>query len=401
MIVQGQWRGQRLTLTQQPGSLILSIGDPGQNTVFSYDGAGRLWSAYVGDIGHRRGLNGRVLAKWRADNQRQRRWLSSTAADQLIDRAQSLTSELITDLEAVRVDLRRPLPATMLATLRRAAAFTVDAAHADQDDYARLYQPIGILPPDAYLSLVLQMTLGCSFNTCAFCDFYRDRPFRIKSPAEFADHARAVRDYMGDGLPLRKGIFLGDANALVVPMRQLLPLLDALHSAIDVATMGGLYAFLDGFSGEKKSADDYAELVARGLRRVYIGLESGDADLLRLLRKPGTPDDAIAAVAAMKRAGLSVSVIVLLGAGGAQWSARHIRNTSAVLNAMPLTSEDLLYFSELVVTDALPYARLALSADLVALDTAAMQQQAAAIRASLTHPQRPRSSRYDIREFVY
>jgi radical SAM superfamily enzyme YgiQ (UPF0313 family) len=56
---------------------------------------------------------------------------------------------------------------------------------------------------------------------------------------------------------------------------------------LDVEQLGGIYAFLDGFSGERKSPEDYAELAQRGLKRVYIGMESGNNDLLHFLKKPG------------------------------------------------------------------------------------------------------------------
>ena len=70
-------------------------------------------------------------------------------------------------------------------------------------------------------------------------------------------------------------------------MPQLTALLGEVHNALDVEKLGGIYAFLDGFSGEKKSREDYAQLARLGLKRVYIGLESGDPELLRLLKKPG------------------------------------------------------------------------------------------------------------------
>jgi radical SAM superfamily enzyme YgiQ (UPF0313 family) len=254
------------------------------------------------------------------------------------------------------------------------------------------------------MAVVLQAAEGCSFNTCTFCDFYRNRPFHIKSPNELRQHIAKVKALLGDGLSLRRSIFLADANALVVPMNRLLPLLDVMQAEIDVEARGGLYAFLDGFSGEKKSAADYAELKRRGLRRVYVGLESGSDSLLRFLKKPGTATQAIHAVQSMKAAGLAVGVIVLLGAGGHEYASDHVTATAHALNTMELDRGDIVYLSELVVSDAMPYAKQALDAGLTPLSTSQCVQQGSNIVAQLDFPGRqhsPSISRYDIRDFVY
>ncbi len=254
------------------------------------------------------------------------------------------------------------------------------------------------------MAVVLQLTEGCSFNTCTFCTFYRDRPFRIKTPDAFRAHARAVKAFLGRGLNLRRTVFLGDANALVVPMQRLLPLLDVVHQEYDVDALGGMYAFLDGFSGEKKTASDYAELAARGLKRVYIGMETGNADLLRFLQKPGTPEDVIQAVQALKAGGVAVGVIVLLGAGGHQYADAHVRDTIAALNAMPLDADDIVYFSELIVSEGMEYARRAYEEGLQPLTHEERLAQQEAIEDGLRFSEEggtPHISRYDIREFVY
>jgi hypothetical protein len=344
-----------------------------------------------------------MLAKTREPHgARSRRWLDQGEADTILTAAQELTRALLAALASGQATMRKPLPAAALAHIDQAANFSPDQSRIDQQHFHRIYQPVGILPPDQYLSLVLQIAEGCSFNTCTFCDFYKARPFHIKTVAELRAHAQAVRDFLGAGLSLRRGIFLGDANALVIPMHKLLPLLDVIHETYDVAALGGLFAFLDGFSGQKKSPADYATLAERGLRRVYIGMESGSAELLKFLRKPGTPQHVIEAVQAIKAGGVAVSVIILLGAGGEQYAADHVQATIDALNAMPLDQHDLLYFSELVVSDSLAYAATAAQAQLQILDHAAMQQQEASIRAGLRFPSgTPQISRYDIREFVY
>jgi hypothetical protein len=78
---------------------------------------------------------------------------------------------------------------------------------ADAARFARIYRPVSILPPDQYLALVIQATEGCSYNRCTFCDFYRDRPFRIKSAVELRHTLREVVDFFGEAMGLRGRCF--------------------------------------------------------------------------------------------------------------------------------------------------------------------------------------------------
>jgi radical SAM superfamily enzyme YgiQ (UPF0313 family) len=299
--------------------------------------------------------------------------------------------------------LTSSLPESGHAGIERAIAFDDVRSQDEATRFFEIYKPVGILPPDQYMAVVLQATEGCSFNTCTFCDFYKDRPFRIRSVKEFRDHSTAVRDFLGDGLSLRRTIFLGDANALVVPMKRLVPLIEVVHKIYNVEALGGIYAFMDGFSGERKSVEDYTRLREMGLRRVYIGMESGHDPLLRFLNKPSTAQESVAAARAMKQAGVAVGVIILLGAGGHRFAEGHVRDTIRGLNAIPLDSDDIIYFSELVVSEGMAYAQDAFQAQLVPLNAEERTAQSEAIESELQFQggSRPPISRYDIREFVY
>ncbi len=405
MVTQGRWQNQTITISDKPNCITLSIESSGEASVYSFDYSGRLWTALVKEISYRRGLDGKIVAKWQqADGERERRWLPAVEANQLVESARLRVAGLIRALETGAAQLSFPVSERIWFGLRRASAYDSATLQADVAAYHQVYKPVGILPPDQYMAVVLQLTEGCSFNTCTFCNFYRDRPFRIKRPDEFRSHLQAVQAFLGDGLSLRRTIFLGDANALVTPMSRLLPLIDQIHQVFDVERFGGLFAFLDGFSGEKKSAEDYRSLRERGLKRVYVGLESGNADLLQFLKKPGKPEDAVQAVRAMKAAGVPVGIIVLLGAGGKQYEPRHVQDTIDVINAMELGLDDLIYFSELIESEGMEYVRDAYRADLKPLTHAERIAQGEAIEAGLQFtPQGgvPHISRYDIREFVY
>lgn len=403
MVITGSWQGRPITISIKRNCLTVSIDDPSRADVFSYDLAGRLWTAFLDGIAYRRGLDGRMLARWRDPGQeRSRVWLTPDEALNIESRAHHNIETLYQALQSGDAKLNLALPDEGHIAFQRVIAFDERCSLADAQRYYEVYQPIGILPPDQYMAVVLQATEGCSFNTCTFCSFYKNRPFRIKPPGEFRQHAQAVKDFLGEGLSLRRTIFLGDANALVVPMPRLLPLIEIVHEIYDVESLGGVYAFLDGFSGEKKSAQDYAELNKRGLKRVYIGLESGSTELLRFLKKPGMPDDVVQAVNAMKAGGVAVGVIVLLGVGGHQFAENHIQETIRVLNAMHLDDDDILYFSNLMVSEDMPYARDAMQAGLKSLTQEECAAQGEAIeQALLLEYGIPKISRYDIREFVY
>lgn len=405
MIHLGQWQNQKITLSLKINSLTLSRESKTNTAVFSWDLTGRLWTAMMNSISYRRGLDGKVIAKWISPTQeRGRRWLSIEESRQLIGYAQLFASDILAGLQQEEAIIDPPANADLISALTAAASFTWPQSLNDSANYGQVYKPVGILPPDQYMAVILQAAEGCSFNTCTFCDFYKSRPFHIKTPQEFSAHALAVREYLGDGLSLRRTVFLGDANALVIPMKRLVPLLEITHSTFPIEKLGGIYAFLDGFSGEKKTASDYQTLAQMQLRRVYIGVETGSDDLLRSLKKPGCAADAVQTVAALKQAGISVGVIFLLGVGGKKFAAQHVRESIRVINAMQLDLDDILYFSELVEHEGMEYTRSAYAHNYTPLNAAERAAQEEEITAALRFTETsgiPHISRYDIREFVY
>ncbi len=406
-VLLGKWQGRPITISVKHNCVTVSVEHAaGEPHVFSYDYAGRLWTAQIGTKTYRRGLDGKMVAKWMLPNRtRGRRWLLPEEARATVETpAREMMAALYRAIQAGDADLSGALDGRGRLGFERALAFDAQRSEEDVAQYYRVYRPVGILPPDQYFSVVLQAAEGCSFNTCTFCTFYKDRPFRIKAPDEFRAHAEAVRDFLGDGLSLRRTIFLGDANALVIPQKMLVPLFDVVHDVYDVEALGGIYAFLDGFSGQKKTVEDYIALRERGLKTVYIGMESGNAELLQFLKKPGRPQAVLDAVRTIKAAGIAVGVIVLLGAGGHQYAAAHVSDTVAALNAMALDMDDLVYFSELVVSEGMAYAQDAYQAGLDPLTHEERLAQQETIERQLRFSREggtPHISRYDIREFVY
>ena len=293
---------------------------------------------------------------------------------------------------------------------------TWDAARCEEQKraFASVYSPVTILPPDQYLTLVLQVTLGCHWNRCTFCDFYRTVPFHIRSMEEFEQHIHAVKRFFGNAIHLRRSIFLGDANALILPQNRLIRVFDQINQEFcfadspsaarrDGPIFEGINSFLDVFAGERKSEMDFRELKARQLRRVYLGVETGCDPLLAFLNKPANSAQASDLVARIKSAGLSLGLIVLIGAGGDHFSDAHVEETAALIRKMPLGAEDVIYLSPLHTSPDSEYAHRAKEAGIRALTSLEIEEQAKQMRASLTSAQRPgpRLARYDIREFVY
>ena len=390
--------GEQVTISIRPGALSVMFGT---HEVLTYDRGGRLWVLTRDGRTYKRGLNGHVIEKYHADNGLIRRRVGGAEAAELIDSAAARMASL-RDALAKEAATRAAANGALeeLLTIIECASYFNAAAHvADRKAFEQVYDPVGILPPDQYMAVVAQATEGCSFNTCTFCDFYRGRRFRIKSPDEFRVHTRAVRAFLGDSILLRRSIFLGEANALAAPIRRLETFMQIAREEIGDLP---IHAFLDGFTGSKKTASEYARLRMLGLKRVSIGMESGHDPLLAFVEKPSSAADIVATVTELKQAGIAVSVIVLVGLGGDRFAAGHVADTVALLNRLPLGSGDIVYFSTLSERANAPYAAQIRAAGIRPLNDAELREQRQAIveRLNFSSPG-PQIATYDIHEFIY
>jgi hypothetical protein len=382
----------------KPNSVAVAIGD---ETVLAFDRAGRLYTAVLDGCTYRRGLGGTVLAKGRQPGPgRGVRWCWPCDADRRAALYRAVHG-LVLDVQAAcdRGDARvmGADEAAAEALLSSIAAWTPERLEAESRRFGAAYDHVGVIPPDQYLAVVLQATEGCAWNRCAFCAFYRGERFRIRTADEFRHHCRAVRELLGEGLSMRRSVFLGEASALTVPTARLLEFLDIAGE--ELPGLRDVHAFMDLFTARKRG-DDLQALAARGLRRVVIGFESGCDELLGVVNKPATAADAVAAVRDLRSAGIAVAVVVLVGLGGRAFADRHVADTSRALTAMGLGRGDILYFSPLVEDPATEYP--ALAASLGRLSPEELHQQEAAIRDGVQFQDgRPALARYDIRELVY
>ena len=409
MVFRGRVRGVPVTASLKNTSVSLAADE---RYVASWDLGGRLYSVWR--FGHtwRRGLNGLVLYKTRdedavagsAYDARRRQTLTAEEARPVVDEAAAFAGDAVRAMEDSPAEWLSSGEAGVnlpIGRLHACARFDAAAAGLDAARFARVYRPIGILPPDQYLSIVLQATEGCSFGSCTFCDLYHDG-YRVKAAEEFSRHVVEVLDYLGESALLRRrSIFLGSANALAVPMPRLVELLDALRRHFP-PPVPPVRAFVDAFTGVRKEAEDYRRLAELGLDRVYVGVESGHDPLLAFVRKPGSSAQAVETARALKAAGVAVGAIVMIGLGGRQFAEGHVADTAAALNAMGLGEGDILYFSDLVEVPGTAYPIVAGRTGLAPLGLRERLAQLEDIKARLAFPGRgPQFARYDIREFVH
>ncbi len=198
--------------------------------------------------------------------------------------------------------------------------------HADILSYeAPLYRP-----PSEGRNLIIQVTIGCSFNRCSFCSMYRTKSFRARPLEEiFADIERAAFIW-----PDAHRVFLADGDALVLPTDQLCRILDKLAETFPELQRVSSYALPANLI--KKSPSDLEQLRARRLTLIYYGIETGSHDLMKRVTKGASPAAMIEGIGKARAAGIKVSAMVILGLGGrARWR-EHIDQTAHLVNQIPL-----------------------------------------------------------------
>jgi len=192
------------------------------------------------------------------------------------------------------------------------------------------YRGLVIRPPSEAGSYILQVSYGCSHNSCTFCPTYKGVRFFVRDLSEVLEDIEAASRL----LPATERVFLADGNALCLPTPHLTTVLDALREAMPGLRRVGIYA--NGVDINRKSCDELGELARLGLGIVYLGLESGDDKVLRRVGKKDTSQEMIDAVLKAKECGIETSVIVLLGLGGREGSQEHaVKSAEAVSKMNP------------------------------------------------------------------
>jgi radical SAM superfamily enzyme YgiQ (UPF0313 family) len=190
------------------------------------------------------------------------------------------------------------------------------------------YEGTIIRPPSEANSILLQVTVGCSRNKCTFCGTYTGERFRIKSE----DTIMADIAFAAQYCKRQRRIFLCDGDALIIPQKRLLKILQAIKAQLPWVTRVGAYA--NAKSLKLKSIDDLKDLKHSGLGILYMGLESGDDATLKKINKGAASKTMIEMGRKARQAGFKLSITVLLGIAGRERSQIHAQETGRVLSAI-------------------------------------------------------------------
>jgi len=183
-------------------------------------------------------------------------------------------------------------------------------------------------PPSEANSLILQVTNGCSWNQCTFCEMYTAPQKKFSAKKEsliFDDIKIASQSY-----PDTRRIFLADGDAMVLSTRRLLSILQ--HIQLHFPKVNRVSTYCLPRNVKQKSIDELKELQEAGLGLVYVGAESGDDELLKLIEKGETLASTVNSLQKLQSANIKTSVMILNGLGGNIYTKQHAINSAQLVN---------------------------------------------------------------------
>lgn len=203
--------------------------------------------------------------------------------------------------------------------------------------YGNVFRP----PSEAY-SLILQATIGCSHNKCTYCNMYRGEKFIIRKKADLYKDIAEVAFYN----PNIKKVFLADGDALMIKTEDLSEILDKLYETFPKLNHVGIYA--SPKSVLIKTPQELKLLKSKGLTIAYLGVETGSDKVLKDVNKGVGSVEMTKSAIMLKQAGITLSIMILIGIGGREDSAEHIRGTVELINNV---SPDYLSFLTLMIPE--------------------------------------------------
>jgi radical SAM superfamily enzyme YgiQ (UPF0313 family) len=190
------------------------------------------------------------------------------------------------------------------------------------------YEGNCIRPPPEAFSILLQVTLGCSHNKCTFCGTYKDKRFAIKDDRVILGDILFAARHMKN----QDRVFLMDGDALIIPQNRLVWILDRIHEHLPWVKGIGSYANTKSIS--LKTSQELDALRQKGLDRIYLGVETGNDEIRKKVRKGFTALQCAEMGRKIKSAGMHLTVMVLLGIAGKEHSLDHAKATGEILSAM-------------------------------------------------------------------
>jgi len=181
-------------------------------------------------------------------------------------------------------------------------------------------------PPSEGKSLIFQVTLGCSFNECSFCDMYRSKEYSERSWEE----VKGEIDLMAKQVPDTTRIFLADGDALNLSTDYMIKIVEYLYKNFPELERVSCYAMPMNIL--KKTPDELKRMNSAGLNMLYLGIETGSDIILKKITKGATSATIIRACRKAIETGFTLSCIMILGLGGRNYSKEHIKETARVVN---------------------------------------------------------------------
>lgn len=181
-------------------------------------------------------------------------------------------------------------------------------------------------PPSEGKSLIFQVTLGCSFNKCSYCDMYRTKEYQERP----WDDIKMEIDLASKHMPGTTRIFLADGDALNLSTEKMLQILNYIQGKFPNLERISCYAMPKNIL--EKSTEDLKKLYDAGLTMFYIGIETGNDIILKKITKGATSQTIIKACQKAKDSGYTISCMVILGLGGKNYSKQHIEDTAKILS---------------------------------------------------------------------
>ncbi|APW65203.1 radical SAM protein [Poseidonibacter parvus] len=186
-------------------------------------------------------------------------------------------------------------------------------------------------PPAEANSVIIQVTLGCSFNKCTFCTMYESKDYKVRKLEDVFKDIDTMASFYQDSVKM----FLADGDALNMETNHLIKILDYAYLKFPKLRRVSVYA--SAFNLNDKSLEELKLLKEKGLNLIYYGIESGSYEVLKKIQKPISQIKMIDSLNKAYQAGLKTSVTVILGLAGKKYSFEHIKETANIINQVKVT----------------------------------------------------------------
>jgi radical SAM superfamily enzyme YgiQ (UPF0313 family) len=181
-------------------------------------------------------------------------------------------------------------------------------------------------PPSEANSLIFQVTLGCSFNQCSYCDMYRSKTYSERTWEEI----KMEIDITSESYPDTKRIFLADGDAINLSTERLVQILEYVYKRFPLLERVSSYAMPMNLL--QKTDSELMTLRSAGLKMLYVGIESGSNIILKKITKGATYNTIVQSCKKAKENNYVLSCMIILGLGGKKYTSEHIEETAKIIS---------------------------------------------------------------------